>query len=34
MRDLHQAREVAAKLGGKLSGELLIRDWKPTKSRT
>ncbi len=27
LRDLHQAREVAAKLGGKLSGELLIRDW-------
>ncbi|WP_137894316.1 lipoprotein-releasing ABC transporter permease subunit [Ramlibacter sp. 2FC] len=27
IRDLHQAREVAAELAGSLSGELLIRDW-------
>ncbi|MFT7324875.1 MAG: lipoprotein-releasing system permease protein [Rhodoferax sp.] len=27
LRDLHQAREVAAQLAGTLSGDLLIRDW-------
>jgi lipoprotein-releasing system permease protein len=27
IRDLHQAREVAAELAGSLSGDLLIRDW-------
>jgi lipoprotein-releasing system permease protein len=27
LRDLHQAREVAAQLAGTLTGELLIRDW-------
>ncbi len=27
LRDLHQAREVAAELAGSLSGQLLIRDW-------
>jgi lipoprotein-releasing system permease protein len=27
LRDLHQAREVAAQLAGSLSGEFLIRDW-------
>jgi lipoprotein-releasing system permease protein len=27
LRDLHQAREVAAQMAGTLSGDLLIRDW-------
>jgi lipoprotein-releasing system permease protein len=27
LRDLHQAREVAAQLAGSLTGDLLIRDW-------
>jgi lipoprotein-releasing system permease protein len=27
LRDLHQAREVAAEMAGTLSGDLLIRDW-------
>jgi len=27
LRDLHQARDVAAQLAGSLSGDLLIRDW-------
>lgn len=27
LKDLHQAREVAAQLSGQLSGDLLIRDW-------
>ncbi len=27
IRDLHQAREVAVQLAGRLSGDLLVRDW-------
>ena len=27
IRDLHEARQVAAELGGSLTGDLLIRDW-------
>lgn len=27
LKDLHQAREVAAQLAGSLSGEFLVRDW-------